>query len=137
MKRGFIAGAFDLLHSGHLYTFRTAHKHCDILIVGLQVDPSKGRPGKNKPVQSVFERYNQLQACKYVDGIIPYETETDLHNLLVIGNFDVRFLGEEYKAREGNESDITGEHLVPITYIPRFHTYSSSELRRRITNGNK
>ena len=74
---------------------------CDYLIVALQVDPTIDRPGvKNKPVQSVYERYVQLQGCKYVDEILVYETEADLLNLLQTQNIDVRFLSEEYKDRD-------------------------------------
>jgi glycerol-3-phosphate cytidylyltransferase len=133
MKRGFICGAFDLLHSGHLYTFRMAHKYCDTLIVGLQVDPSMERPGKNKPVETIFERFNRLDACKYVDGIIPYETDRDLLNLLDTGNFDVRFLDENYLRSE----DIIGKGIVQIKFISRQHDWSSSDLRKKIENGNK
>jgi glycerol-3-phosphate cytidylyltransferase len=74
-----------------------AKQHCDYLIVGLQTDPTIDRPEKNKPVQSVYERYTQLKGCKYVDEIIPYSTEEDLLNLLTSVNYDVRILGEEYR----------------------------------------
>jgi len=47
------------------------NKICDYLIVGLQTDPTIDRPDvKNKPVQSVVERYVQLSAVKFVDEII-------------------------------------------------------------------
>lgn len=124
---GFIAGAFDLLHPGHLHAMKEAKKKCTWLIVGLHVDPSKER-GKKSPIQSVFERYAQLDACVYVDQIVPYQTEKDLLNLLATMDIDVRFLGQDY---ENGEKKITGKYLVPIKYISRLHDYSSSELRGR------
>ena len=127
MKVGFIAGAFDLLHPGHIHALAFASYHCDFLIVGLHVDPSLERKGKNKPIQTVYERYCQLRACKYVDRIIPYETENDLLNVLATESLDVRFLGSEYEDRK-----ITGRELVHIEYIPRLHSFSSSELRKRL-----
>jgi len=78
VRIGFTASAFDLFHSGHVAMLKEARSNCDYMIVGLQTDPTIDRPEKNKPVQSVFERYVQLEGCKYIDEIIPYATEQDL-----------------------------------------------------------
>lgn len=123
MINGFIASSWDLLHPGHIYTLAKCKTYCDFLIVGLHTG---GR--KKKLVETVFERWVRLKACKYVDQIIPYETEEDLENLLKTTKIDIRFLGEDYKTRD----DITGEDIVPIIYIPRKHTWSSTELKKRI-----
>jgi len=129
MKRGVIFGAWDLLHAGHIFTLRDCKENCDHLTVCLQVDPSIQRDSKNRPVQTMFERWVQLMGCKYVDRIIPYEYEEDIINILTGMNFDVRFLGEDYK---NSFKPITGKDIVPIVYLKRNHSYSSSELRERI-----
>ena len=128
MVRGFTCGAFDLLHPGHLFLFEKAKEECDWLIIGLHTDPSIDRPSKNKPCESVFERWYRLSAVKYVDEIIPYDTEADLYNLLVLQQPDLRFLGEEYAGRgyTGNDLDIE------VSFIARHHDYSSSALRNKI-----
>jgi len=69
---GFTCGAFDLLHAGHIVMLKEAKDNCDYLIVGLQTDPSIDRQEKNQPVQSVYERYIQLRAVKYIDEIKPF-----------------------------------------------------------------
>ena len=70
---GFTCSTFDLLHAGHILMLAEAKSVCDHLIVGLQIDPSLDRPEvKNKPIQSVVERFVQLSAVKFVDEIIPY-----------------------------------------------------------------
>ena len=76
---------------------RDAKEQCEYLICGLQVDPSIDRPEKNSPVQTIVERFTQLNAVKYVDEIIPYQTEKDLEDILNMLHIDVRILGEEYK----------------------------------------
>ena len=97
MKIGFTCSTFDLFHAGHIMMLKEARTQCDYLIVGLQTDPTIDRPReKNKPVQSVFERYEQLKACKYIDEILVYETEDDLLNILLSYPINVRILGEEY-----------------------------------------
>ena len=63
MTTGFTCSTFDLFHAGHIMMLREAKEHCDYLIVGLQTDPTIDRPQKNKPVQTVFERFIQLSAC--------------------------------------------------------------------------
>ena len=72
MKVGFTCSTFDLFHAGHVIMLKEAKTQCDYLIVGLQTDPTIDRKEKNKPVQSIFERYVQLQACKYVDEVAVY-----------------------------------------------------------------
>lgn len=126
---GIVASCFDLFHAGHILMLHEAKKNCDRLIVALQSDPTIDRPEKNKPVQGMFERFVQVDACEYVDHVIPYDTEADLYNLLAGYDWDVRFLGEDYVGR----TDFTGYDLqIPIHYCSRKHGYSSSRLRMKI-----
>lgn len=128
MIKGFTASAFDLLHAGHVAMLEEAKTQCDYLVVGLHTDPTIDRPTKNKPIQGVLERFIQLKGCRFVDEIIPYETEADLINLLMIIQPDVRIVGEEYK-----HNDFTGKDLsIPLYYNKRRHHYSSTELRNRL-----
>ena len=131
---GFTCGAFDLLHPGHLHLLESASKHCDLLTVGLHTDPSIERSTKNKPIQTTFERYQQLIANKHVYQVIPYDTERDLENMLCVLPINVRFVGTDYQL---NATAITGYNLcidldIEIIYIRRYHSYSSSELRSRL-----
>jgi glycerol-3-phosphate cytidylyltransferase len=131
---GIVASCFDLFHAGHVLMLCEAKKECDRLVVALQSDPTINRPEKNKPVQGLFERFVQVESCKYVDQVIPYDTEADLYNLLAGYDWDVRFLGADYYGR----TDITGYDLnIPIHYCSRKHNYSSSGLRERILKANK
>ena len=133
MKIGFQCSSFDLFHAGHVTMLKMEKELCDYLKVALQVDPTIDRPGiKNKPVQSIYERHVQLQACKYVDEILVYETELDLLNMIKTQTIDIRFLSEEYK-----DVDVTGKQYcidngIEIHYHLRRHTYSSTEIRNRV-----
>jgi glycerol-3-phosphate cytidylyltransferase len=135
---GFNCSSFDLFHAGHVTMLKIEKEYCNYLKVALQVDPSIDRPGiKNKPIQSVYERYVQLQGCKYVDEILVYETEEDLLNLIQTQTIDIRFLSEEYRDR-----DFTGKQYcilngIEIFYHPRQHKYSSTELRDRVYQAEK
>jgi glycerol-3-phosphate cytidylyltransferase len=130
MLKGFTAGAFDVCHIGHLMMFEDAKKNCDYLIVGLHTDPTIDRPEKNKPVQTIYERYMQLRACKFVDEIIPYDTEEDLYNLLVSIRPDVRFMGSDWEGKPNYSRDKLPN--MKVIYNRREHSFSSSNLRQRI-----
>lgn len=135
MITGFTCGAFDLLHAGHVVMLQECKKYCDYLIVGLHTDPTIDRPSKNKPIQSILERYIQLAGIRYVDHIIPYDTEKDLCNIFsTIQDINVRFVGEEYKDSILTGEDICKLNSISIKYTSRSHTYSSSELRERVCN---
>jgi len=131
---GFTASSFDLLHAGHVAMLREAKSKCDYLIVGLQVDPSIDRPEKNKPIQTVVERYTQLSAVKYVDEIIPYVTEKDLTDILEMYKIDLRILGEEYKDKEFTGRELCDRLGIDLHFNRRNHRFSSSELRKRLNN---
>jgi glycerol-3-phosphate cytidylyltransferase len=132
MKIGFNCSSFDLLHAGHVTMLKMEKQLCDYLIVALQIDPTLDRPGiKNKPVQSAYERYVQLQACKYVDEILIYETEFDLLQLLMTQKIDIRFLSDEYLNRDFTGKQWCIDNGIEIHYHKRSHVYSSSELRDR------
>jgi len=131
---GITFGSFDLLHAGHVSMLEQCKKHCNWLIVGLQTDPTINRPNKNKPIQTTFERFCQLNALRCVDEIIPYDTEDDLKNMLSILNIDKRFIGSEYTGQVLNGQDVCEMRKIEIIYIDRIHNYSSSELRKRIEN---
>ena len=125
---GFTCGAFDLLHAGHVVMLKEAKNNCDKLVVGLQTDPSIDRQDKNKPIQSVYERYVQLSGVKFVDEIIPYDTEQSLVDLLQSQEIDIRFIGEDYRDREFTGSDLP----IEVFYTSRQHSFSSSSLRNKI-----
>lgn len=109
-----------------------AKTKCDHLIVAVQTDPTIDRPDtKNKPVQSIIERFVQLSAVKYVDDIIVYQTERDLEDMLMILPINVRIVGEEYKDKALTGRDICEKRGIEIYYNSRTHRFSSSELRHR------
>jgi glycerol-3-phosphate cytidylyltransferase len=127
--KGVTAGSFDLLHAGHLKLLEDAKNQCTHLIVLLQSDPTIDRPHKNKPVQTLDERLVQLEAVKFVDQIMVYDTEDDLFQLLSNIKPDIRIQGNDWVG-----TTYTGESLnIPIHYHDRkSHSFSSSSLRRRV-----
>ena len=138
IRVGITFSAFDLLHAGHIGMLREAAENCDYLIVGLQTDPTIDRPDtKNKPVQTLVERYAQLNALKFIDEIVPYETEQDLLDILELFQINVRFLGEEYKEDEFSGKDICRKRGIQLHFNKRDHRFSTSDLRKRVAEREK
>ena len=128
---GFTASTFDLLHAGHVVMLEEAKRHCDYLIVGLQVDPTLDRD-KNAPIQSIVERQIQLSAIKYVDEIVVYTTEADLEDLLLTLPINIKVMGEEYKNKDFTGKQICKDRGIKVIYNGRDHSFSSTSLRKRV-----
>lgn len=131
MKKGITFGAFDLFHAGHVLMLEEAKEVCDYLIVYIQSDPSLDRKEKNSPVQSIVEREIQVSACKYVNEVRVYDTESDLIDILKTTEWDVRILGSEYKEKPFTGRDLC---LEKCFFNKRDHNFSSSELRKRVAD---
>ena len=125
--RGVVAGAFDLMHPGYAKMFRFAKTNCEHLTVLLHEDPSVER-NKMSPVHSLEERIEILSSIKWIDEIIPYKTEEDLHYLLMTQNYDVRFLGQDYIDKKYTGDDLS----IKILFVGRGHNYSTTKLKEKI-----
>lgn len=131
-KVGITFGCFDLLHAGHCLMLQEAKSQCDYLIVGLQTDPSIDRPTKNKPVQSLVERYVQLKAIAVVDEIIPYQTEAELLEIIKAIPIDVRIIGSDYLDKDFTGKAEADQLGIETYYNRRDHAFSTTDLRLRV-----
>ena len=125
MVKGVIAGSFDVYHPGYVKAFKSAKEKCDCLIVLLHTDPSIERPDKHTPILSSKERKEMLESIKYVDDVIRYTYEEQLLDLLKMGEFDIRFLGDDYRNKP-----FTGDNLnIHIHYLDRKHGWSTTKFK--------
>lgn len=134
MTTGFLAGNFDVMHPGYIKMFKECRKYCDHLIVFLHTDPSIERPNKLKPILSVDERAEMLLALKAVCQVITYTYESEFYELMKSGNYDYRFLGDDYKDRK----DYTGSDLShKVIFINRDHGWSTTKYKNMIAESLK
>ncbi len=133
MTRGLIAGNFDVIHPGYIKLFKECKDNCDHFTVLLHSDPSIERPHKLKPILSLAERKEMLFSLKYIDDIITYTYEKELVSILENQNFNLRFLGDDYK----NEK-FTGDHLnIQLFFINRDHGWSTTKYKKLISESIK
>ena len=117
----------DILHTGHILALEEAKFNCDKLIVGLNCNPD----GKS-PIQSIYERFIQLKAVKFVDEVIPYNGRKDLEVVASSLKYDVRFLGEDYLDKDWDGKEIEKALGKKPYFLSRKHNLSSTNLKRRI-----
>lgn len=130
MKKGVLAGNFDVMHPGYIKMFKEAKEECDCLIVLLHTDPSIERPEKLRPILSPAARKEMLESIRYIDDVISYTYEAQLYDLLKLGEFDIRFLGSDYIGEP-----FTGDDLnIEIHYINRSHGWSTTKFKQQIAD---
>ncbi|MFZ6050964.1 adenylyltransferase/cytidyltransferase family protein [Halocola ammonii] len=135
LKTGFTCGVFDLFHAGHVLMLQECKQHCDHLTVAINkaenINP-RINPDKKPPIFSFGDRKLIMQSCRYVDRVVGYNSEQELIELLKAGDYNVRFLGEDYRGKP-----ITGEELTDeVFYTDRSHGRSTSRFKE-LLNGKK
>ena len=128
MIRGFIAGNFDVIHPGYIKLFKECKENCDHFTILLHSDPSIERPEKLKPILTLDERIEVLSSIKYIDNIQSYTYESELYELIIRGEYSVRFLGDDYRGKS-----FTGDDLnISIHYLNRDHGWSTTKFKNLI-----
>ncbi|KAL4476418.1 hypothetical protein ABPG74_010151 [Tetrahymena malaccensis] len=80
VKRLYVDGCFDLMHSGHFNAIRQAKQYCETLVVGV-IAQDEITKRKGPPVLSYEERVGIAKACKWADEICehaPYDPTIEL-----------------------------------------------------------
>lgn len=128
---GFTSVVGDLFHAGHVAMIRECRKYCDTLVVCVMADTCD-RPNKNKPTQSLFERFIQVSMCEGVDECYACSDENDLLLAMKTIMPDVRFVGADYKHKDFTGKEFCENAGIEIVYNSRAHGLSTTELRQRI-----
>jgi glycerol-3-phosphate cytidylyltransferase len=127
---GVIAGNFDVIHPGYIKMFKQCKEHCDFFQILLHEDPSIERSEKLKPIVSIEDRLEMLMSLKSIDHVLTYKTEKELYKILKDGDYDVRFLGDDYIGKS-----FTGGNLdIPIHYLNRDHGWSTTKYKQLIAD---
>lgn len=135
---GYVVGAFDLFHVGHVNILRNAKSMCDYLIVGLSTD-EWFKSYKNKiPVIPFDQRSEILLACRFVDSVVPQDDFDDFKMREKL-NFDIMFVGDDWKDSERFkelEEKFKDVH-VKIVYLPYTNGISTTEIKKKIIEENR
>lgn len=127
MKRVITYGTFDVLHYGHINLLKRARALGDYLIVVLSSDEFNSI--KNKKSYYTYEqRKTILEACRYVDLVIPeYNWEQKIDDVQKY-QADIFVMGDDWKGK----FDFLKEYCEVI-YLPRTPDVSSTSTKKHLT----
>lgn len=127
-------GCFDLLHVGHIRSFRDAKALGDILIVGLNSDRSvRAIKGDARPLVNEAERAETIAALEMVDYVTIFDEATPEQALETLRP-DIHCKGAEYAngARPVPEMAMVLGYGGQVRFLPFHPGRSTSELIERI-----
>ena len=127
--KGYMSGAFDLFHVGHLNIIRRARKLCDHLTIGVH---SSGTWKGKETFVSFEERSEIVRAIRFVDEVIPSFAE-DADGWAEIG-YHKLIVGSDYEGSERFQKyeEYFKDKNVEIVYLPYTTHTSSTKLRKAI-----
>jgi glycerol-3-phosphate cytidylyltransferase len=131
---GYVPGAFDLFHVGHLNVLRQAREQCDVLVAGVVADDVLERTKGDRPFVPLEERLAIVDALRFVDWTYAERTEDKLDAWRVVG-FHRLFKGDDWKGTDRGRAleAVLRPHGVEVVYFPYTVHTSSTQLRGLIT----
>jgi glycerol-3-phosphate cytidylyltransferase len=135
VRIGYVPGAFDLFHIGHLNILRRAREHCDFLIAGVVADDVLIRHKGVTPVVPLAERIEIVRNVRYVDMAHAAMTNDKVAIWKEL-RFNILFKGDDWRGTEkGNKLERDFAAIgVEVAYFPYTQATSSSALRRTLQN---
>lgn len=139
--RLYTGGSFDLFHAGHIAFLKFCKElvgETGAVVVSLNTDEFiKAYKGKGL-VMNYDERRIMLEACRYVDWVIPNTGGADSipaiedtqPNIIAIGSDWAR---KDYYKQMGFDQDWLDEHDISLIYIPYTPGISSTDIKARLS----
>lgn len=128
---GYVPGAWDMFHVGHLNIIRRAAENCDRLIVGVVTDEALERMKGRRPIVPLEERMAIVEAIRMVDDVV-VDSSPNKVEVWERVPFDILFKGDDWRGTAKGrklEADM-GTVGVRVHYFPYTTHTSSTELRR-------
>ena len=115
-------GTFDLLHSGHLFTFEQAKFLGDVLVVVMATDKTVEKEKKRRPSKSLEERARLVSHIREVDAVV-LGSESDLMDTVNFVQPDIIALGYDQYHDEKNLYEIISKNGHSHVKIVRLKEY--------------
>lgn len=131
MKKIFVNGTFDIIHTGHLLLFEYAKSLGDYLIVAIDSDERvREKKGPTRPINSLLDRAFMLSNLYYVDEVRTFNSDEDLENLVKYYEPDIMVIGSDWKGKKVIGSKYTKE----LKFFDRINGYSTTKTIENITS---
>ena len=119
-----VNGTFDVLHVGHIKLLEFA-KQFGTLRVGIDTDTRvKELKGNGRPFNCQDDRKKMLEAIKYVDEVVFFNSVEELIESIRNYSPDVMIVGDDYR----NKIVYGSEHSKKLVFFEKLPNYSSSKI---------
>lgn len=129
MKKVFVNGTFDLIHSGHIHLLNYAKSLGDFLYVAIDTDERvKEKKGPSRPIYNLKERIFHLQNLKSVDTVLAFASDEQLEGLVKIIQPDIMIVGSDWR----NKPVIGSQYASKLIFFDRIEEYASTKTIQNI-----
>jgi len=127
-----VNGSFDIIHLGHLRLLQYAKSYPSAYVYVLTDSDKriKELKGKDRPINTEYERVSLLFALKFVDRVDVFDTDDELVNLIRGYKPDIMVKGSDYKGKP----IIGAEFCKEIKFYDRLEKYSTTNKIQDIAN---
>ncbi len=125
MKKVFVNGTFDVLHTGHLSLFQYAKSLGDYVIVAIDSDERvKEKKGPTRPINCLWERAFMLANLSTIDEVRTFDSDGELEDLVEYYKPDIMVVGSDWK----DKPVIGSQHAKELKFFDRINEYSSTKI---------
>jgi len=128
VKKVWVNGTFDILHVGHLKLLELAASLGKVT-VGIDSDErvSERKPGR--PINDQASRKKMLEALRYVDRVVVFDSDTDLRLKVMQNSPDFFVIGSDYQGKP-----IIGSEFAKVMVFVDRTIHSSTDIIEKIKN---
>lgn len=128
----FTNGCFDMLHVGHLHSFKEAKKFGDVLIVAVNSDSSvKENKGDLRPIINEDDRMEMICALDCVDYVV-LMNDKNPSNIIETLKPDICIKGEDWKDKDLPERKIIENYGGRIEFIKLNPGHSTTKIIEKV-----
>lgn len=128
----FTNGCFDIVHAGHISSFRKARKYGDVLFLGLNSDTSVRRiKGDKRPIVTQEHRLTLLESIQEIDYLVLFDEDTP-ETLIREIQPDILIKGKDWEGKAVAGEDFVREHGGQVCFIDLEDGLSTTNIINKI-----
>lgn len=128
MKKIFVNGSFDVLHTGHLQLLNWARSLGDYLLVAIDSDRRiSEKKGPSRPFNDETNRYTLMSNLKPVDQVKIFDSECELIDIIRAYRPHIMIVGSDWRGKP----IIGSEYADHVEYYERVNDESTTKTIQR------